>query len=38
MHREGKLDLRDPKELEAAKKGDRASRGQKYNLYLVPAN
>lgn len=39
MHREGKLDLRDPKELEAAKKGDPKQPGvKKYNLYLVPAN
>ena len=39
MHREGKLDLRDPKELEAAKKGDLNKPGvKKYNLYLVPAN
>jgi chromosome segregation ATPase len=39
MHREGRLDLRDPKELEAAKKGDLNKPGvKKYNLYLVPAN
>jgi hypothetical protein len=39
MHREGKLDLRDPKEIEAAKKVDTAKPGvKKYNLYLVPAN
>ena len=29
MHREGKLDLRDPKELEAAKKRDRTSPGSR---------
>ena len=39
LHREGKLDLRDPQEVGAAKK---ASAGQqqpvkKYNLYQVPA-
>lgn len=39
MHREGRLDLRDPKELEAAKKPDPAKPGvKKYNLYLVPSN
>lgn len=39
LHREGKLDLRDPKELEAAKKGVPNKPGtKKYNLYLVPAN
>jgi hypothetical protein len=39
MHREGKLDLRDPREIEAAKKPDAAKPGvKKYNLYLVPAN
>ena len=40
-HREGKLDLRDPKEIEAAKKGVASKQPQpprKYNLYLVPAN
>jgi len=39
MHREGKLDLRDPKELEAAKKAEPSKQpAKKYNLYLVPAN
>jgi hypothetical protein len=39
LHREGKLDLRDPKELEAAKKDATSKPGtKKYNLYLVPAN
>jgi hypothetical protein len=39
MHREGKLDLRDPKEIEASKKVDTTKPGvKKYNLYLVPAN
>jgi hypothetical protein len=39
LHREGKLDLRDAKEIEAAKKADPAKPGvKKYNLYLVPAN
>ncbi len=39
MHREGKLDLRDPKELEAAKKDPRNRPGvKKYELYIVPAN
>lgn len=39
MHREGKLDLRDPKELEAAKKGAPNKPGvKKYNIYIVPAN
>lgn len=39
LHREGKLDLRDPKELEAAKKPDSTKPGvRKYNLYLVPSN
>ena len=39
MHREGKLDLRDPKEIEAAKKPDPSKQAvKKYNLYLVPAN
>jgi len=39
MHREGKLDLRDPREIEAAKKPDASKPGvKKYNLYLVPAN
>lgn len=41
MHREGKLDLRDPKEIEAAKKSaDQkagASNNKKYNIYIVPA-
>jgi len=39
MHREGKLDLRDPREIEAAKKGDPTKRAvKKYELYIVPAN
>lgn len=38
MHREGRLDLRDPKELEAAKKPENKPGVKKYNLYLVPAN
>jgi len=39
MHREGKLDLRDPKELEASKKGIPNRPGvKKYELYIVPAN
>lgn len=39
LHREGKLDLRDPREIEAAKKGDPSKPAvKKYNLYLVPAN
>jgi len=39
QHREGKLDLRDAREIEAAKKGDPSKPGvKKYNLYLVPAN
>ena len=38
MHREGKLDLRDPKELEAAKKPENKPGVKKFNLYLVPAN
>ena len=39
MHREGKLDLRDPREVEASRKGDPAKQAvKKYNLYLVPAN
>jgi hypothetical protein len=40
LHREGKLDLRDPKEVEAAKKSaDQAtgSSNKKYNIYIVPA-
>lgn len=38
-HREGKLDLRDPKEIEAAKKVDPAKQPgvKKYNIYIVPA-
>ena len=40
LHREGKLDLRDPKEIEAAKLGKTPPpKGvKKYNLYLVPSN
>ena len=38
MHREGRLDLRDPKEVEAAKKPENKPGVKKYNLYLVPAN
>ncbi len=39
LHREGKLDLRDPKEIEAARKGTPQKPAvKKYNLYLVPAN
>ncbi len=38
MHREGRLDLRDPKELEAAKKPENKPGVKKFNLYLVPAN
>lgn len=39
LHREGKLDLRDPREVEAAKKATAAQQPpvKKYNLYLVPA-
>lgn len=41
MHREGKLDLRDPKEIEAAKKSADQKAGttgnKKYNIYIVPA-
>ncbi len=40
LHREGKLDLRDPHEIEAAKKAKESTAQQpvkKYNLYLVPA-
>ena len=41
LHREGKLDLRDPKEIEAAKKtADQkagAGNNKKYNIYIVPA-
>jgi hypothetical protein len=36
---EGKLDLRDPRAIEAEKKGDQPKQAVKrYNLYLVPAN
>ncbi|MBL0142317.1 MAG: DUF4124 domain-containing protein [Betaproteobacteria bacterium] len=40
LKREGKLDLRDQKEIEAARKGDPSKQQgvKKYNLYLVPAN
>lgn len=40
LHREGKLDLRDPREIEAAaKKGQQpAAQTKRYNIYLVPAN
>ena len=39
LHREGKLDLRDPKEIEASKKVNPTKQPvRKYNLYLVPAN
>jgi len=39
MHREGKLDLRDPKDIEASKKIDPAKQTvKKYNIYIVPAN
>jgi len=39
MHREGKLDLRDPREVEASKRVAPAKQpARKYNLYLVPAN
>jgi hypothetical protein len=39
MHRDGRLDLRDPKAIEAAKKNDPSKQAvKKYNLYLVPAN
>jgi hypothetical protein len=38
LHREGKLDLRDPKEIEASKKVEPAKPGvRKYNLYIVPS-
>lgn len=38
MHREGKLDLRDPREVDA-RKAELAKPGvRKYNLYLVPSN
>ena len=40
MHREGRLDLRDPREIEAAasKKAPPTGQTKRYNLYLVPAN
>jgi chromosome segregation ATPase len=40
MHREGRLDLRDPREIEAAakKQPQPATQTRRYNLYLVPAN
>lgn len=40
MHREGRLDLRDPREIEAAanRKPPPASQTKRYNIYLVPAN
>jgi chromosome segregation ATPase len=39
MQSEGKLDLRDPKQIEASKRNEPAKPGtKKYNLYLVPAN
>jgi chromosome segregation ATPase len=40
MHREGKLDLRDPREIEAAAKKQQqpAAQTRRYNIYLVPAN
>ncbi len=41
MHREGRLDLRDPKEIEAAKnKANQPATAQRkrYNIYIVPAN
>ena len=41
LHREGKLDLRDPREVEAAKNSAEQKAGtgnkQKYNIYIVPA-
>jgi chromosome segregation ATPase len=40
-HREGKLDLRDPREIEASKKKQAEVQKpgtKRYNLYLVPAN
>jgi hypothetical protein len=40
LHREGKLDLRDPKEIEAAaRRGEPGKQPpKKYRLYLVPSN
>lgn len=40
LHREGKLDLRDPKEIEAAKLKKDAAKAppKRYNIYIVPAN
>jgi hypothetical protein len=40
MHREGRLDLRDAREIEASKKQQQqpATQTRRYNLYLVPAN
>lgn len=41
LHREGKLDLRDPREIEAAAKGVETQKqpgARKYRLYLVPSN
>jgi chromosome segregation ATPase len=40
MQADGRLDLRDPKAIEAAKKNDPTQKPgvKKYNLYLVPAN
>lgn len=40
LHREGKLDLRDPKEVEAAKNAGAGKQAptKKYRLYLVPSN
>ncbi len=40
MHREGKLDLRDPREIEAAAKkaNQPAAQTKRYNIYIVPTN
>lgn len=40
LQADGRLDLRDPKQIEAAKKTDPTTKPgvKKYNLYLVPAN
>jgi hypothetical protein len=40
LHREGKLDLRDPKEIEAAARRSEPGKlpPKKYRLYLVPSN
>lgn len=40
LHREGKLDLRDPREIEAAKKSTEQKAGagdKRYNIFIVPS-